>query len=600
MKNVIFLLIDSFDFSKIGSGEYRNSPTPFIDELIKKSYYTTNMYSQAPYTEAALMSTICGCDTLDYNGYLKRYKYCPINLLELLDEKGYETYHQLYPHIYPKAMKSGINNLYFNGSYSFGALWMYRLEYYSDLYKKKLLEEDDWNNIIDLLDDNFEQWINFNKAIKNKEKFVEMIWKNIKAFNINKDIQILREEIEKYENNKKVYIINLFNEGKSHILFKLKEISILDDKIKNDEFKDEVVKKYKKLNKKIYKIHNKKNLLYNHISLRKLLKNFKNNNYDLDLRKKNSFAQYCKNYIKIINYNEILKKINYDYDNHKAGSSIRTQLQHFFTWKEEEHDNNKPYFAYIHADDIHSPSAIFSYDCEDMELIDSQMKQIEKYLNELPKKYRGSLVYDLSLLYLDGQIKWFYNELEKRGMLDDTTLIITGDHGYSFYYYPLRDSIVHSFHKENYNVPFIIVSKEIEARRDDNFYLTKDSAATILDLLKIEKPKSFTGVSVLQGISREFIHMEYMGPGCPDMKRKPIWFCAFDENWKVFLKVRLSEEFCEYEFCELYNLKSDPKELNNLVGDISFESEVEYLIKKIEERFLIIKNNYNKGIEGEI
>lgn len=53
LKNVIFLLVDCFDYNKIGSNEYKKSATPFLDWLKTHSYWCEKMYSQAPYTEAA-------------------------------------------------------------------------------------------------------------------------------------------------------------------------------------------------------------------------------------------------------------------------------------------------------------------------------------------------------------------------------------------------------------------------------------------------------------------------------------------------------------------------------------------------------------------
>ena len=47
---------------------------PFLDRLRKESLDFTNIYSEAPYTEAALVSLLCGMDTLKGGGYLKKLK----------------------------------------------------------------------------------------------------------------------------------------------------------------------------------------------------------------------------------------------------------------------------------------------------------------------------------------------------------------------------------------------------------------------------------------------------------------------------------------------------------------------------------------------
>ena len=64
-------------------------------------------------------------------------------------------------------------------------------------------------------------------------------------------------------------------------------------------------------------------------------------------------------------------------------------------------------------------------------------------------------LYDSALYYLDSLIGKFITDLKNRGALDDTILIITGDHGESLgehghidHYYVLNESLLH--------VPFIL------------------------------------------------------------------------------------------------------------------------------------------------
>ena len=73
-KNTIFFVIDSVFYDKTIKQNYRNEPMPFLNKLRKESLDFTNIYSEAPYTEAALVSLLCGMDTLKGGGYLKRLK----------------------------------------------------------------------------------------------------------------------------------------------------------------------------------------------------------------------------------------------------------------------------------------------------------------------------------------------------------------------------------------------------------------------------------------------------------------------------------------------------------------------------------------------
>ena len=70
MKNLIYILVDALSYDNVGKREYRQSPTAFLDELKEQSLSYENMYTQAPYTEAAFVSTVCGENVLDHGGYL--------------------------------------------------------------------------------------------------------------------------------------------------------------------------------------------------------------------------------------------------------------------------------------------------------------------------------------------------------------------------------------------------------------------------------------------------------------------------------------------------------------------------------------------------
>ena len=69
MKNVVLMIIDSMNYSHMKSNRYL---TPFLNSLMKNNLHYENMYSQAPFTEAASMNIYCGQNVLDRGGYIKR------------------------------------------------------------------------------------------------------------------------------------------------------------------------------------------------------------------------------------------------------------------------------------------------------------------------------------------------------------------------------------------------------------------------------------------------------------------------------------------------------------------------------------------------
>lgn len=64
---------------------------PFLNKLRKEGIDFTNMHSEAPYTEAALVSLLCGIDTLKKGGYLKKL-YGKETIMETFTKNGYATF----------------------------------------------------------------------------------------------------------------------------------------------------------------------------------------------------------------------------------------------------------------------------------------------------------------------------------------------------------------------------------------------------------------------------------------------------------------------------------------------------------------------------
>ena len=64
-QNVIMLVLDSITYENTLANEGKECPMPFIHSLMDKGINARKVYSEAPYTEAALVSLLCGDNTLD-------------------------------------------------------------------------------------------------------------------------------------------------------------------------------------------------------------------------------------------------------------------------------------------------------------------------------------------------------------------------------------------------------------------------------------------------------------------------------------------------------------------------------------------------------
>ena len=126
--------------------------------------------------------------------------------------------------------------------------------------------------------------------------------------------------------------------------------------------------------------------------------NLRNNK--LVLHPKEERKSLIKAYINAI-YNRFLyDKIDHRIKSKKAAPSMDTTFMHFEDWLLKR-NNDKPYFAYIHLDDCHSKEMFYTYDTDDFNKLDEEFKSIDDYMKHLPKKYRGSISYDVSLKYAD-------------------------------------------------------------------------------------------------------------------------------------------------------------------------------------------------------
>lgn len=572
-KNIILLVVDALNYKKIN-----NRNMPFLCSLMEKSIYATNMYSQAPYTEAALMALIGGQNTLKNKGYIKRLSNC-YTLLDAYADNGFKVFANCYqPGIYPSGAIKGATDKYYNICFDFKGCWNYRLKYYLNLYNENKLCKDDFVIITEILEDNLNEWERFFDSLKNNKKNIEMLYELIDTTDIDINIKILENELKKFRKDKMKYIVELFENPEANPLFTIKLYDI--DKIaKNKEFIMRQINKRKKLYKKIFF----KNFLYNfrntHISWKNIW-NF------ISLKEYKNIIELYKSYFNCIYDKDLMKRNELiGYAKMKYAPSMLTQLEHFKKWSSK---NSDPYLAYLHFDDIHYPEFFFSYDSLDEKLLDEQFENIEHFINTLPKNFKGNLAYELGLLYTDDCIKRFFNSLEKSGMLENTDVIFTSDHGNSYGFTPLRESYVNNFYDETYHVPFIWYSKNNKKKEIKSLCSSVDIPTTIVDINKIKKPNNFDGENILKK-SRNYVYLEYLGSGCPDIKRRDLLLGVRNDRYKVIIKVGLDKKFCEHKKLFVFDLQEDKMEHNNLKCVKKINEKIKIELDLLEKRFDEIK-----------
>lgn len=572
-KNNIFIVIDSLYYDKTIKTDNHPATMPFLDKLRDEGLNYTNMYSEAPYTEAALVSLLCGMDTLKKGGYVKKL-YNKETIMETLQKNGYETFcNCVQPLVYPSYSYQGLDYEYYNICYDFETLWAYRLYFYSDLYNNDKLDDKSLELVIDLLSDNLYTWQSFMQELKKNDSKVSFIYQYVEPTNLDLAIEELATEIAAFNKDKKKYTTELLKLKKEHPLFKIKTYN-LSKKMDVENMK-KLYHRYKPLIRKV----RAKNFKYN----------FLNNPFRCT--KSENFKGMLKSYLNAIYNRFLIKKIDYHIASKKAAPSMLTTINHFESWLSKR-DNDKPYFAYLHFDDCHSSEIFYSYDCPDFKELDYEFSLIKGYLTKLPKKYKGSISYDISLQYADMCLKRLYQYLAEHHLLDDTNIIICADHGSSYTFDPYRENYVNNVHRENYNIPFVIWSKNLKHQVKDGYYNTKDIPATILDLNNLKPVKEYDGISSLKNPGRDYVLLENVKGGCPDYNYREIMLGVRNKKWLVVMEFDMSKKFEDGKLMSVYNLKNDPHEYQNLASLIS-KSLIKEELSNLEKEF----NNLQKDIK---
>ena len=121
----------------------------------------------------------------------------------------------------------------------------YRLKYFSNIHLTTGLDENEFDLLVDIMDDNFDAWFKYLNDIINKTKSIELIYDSIDKTDIVKSYESLEKEYKIYNKNKKKYIYNLLENLDDSNLLKIKNF-IPKERIKDRNF---ISKESKKRNK---------------------------------------------------------------------------------------------------------------------------------------------------------------------------------------------------------------------------------------------------------------------------------------------------------------------------------------------------------------
>jgi arylsulfatase A-like enzyme len=170
----------------------------------------------------------------------------------------------------------------------------------------------------------------------------------------------------------------------------------------------------------------------------------------------------------------------------------------FLRWLSEK-DPQRPFFAFLNYFDAHEPylppepfDAMFGPN------VPRRNPRHDHYWNWTPSEVQAEMdAYDGAIAYLDNQVGQLFDQLEKRGLLDNTLVIITSDHGEEFYEHGIMDH-GYSLYMPLLRVPLLISfpDRVPAGMRVKEPVTPRYLAATVMELLNLKNEAGFPGVSL--------------------------------------------------------------------------------------------------------
>jgi len=284
----------------------------------------------------------------------------------------------------------------------------------------------------------------------------------------------------------------------------------------------------------------------------------------------------------------------------------------FFEWLARRPEPARPFFVFLNYYDAHTPYKLpegathrFARKPEtqdELRIIYDTWAKIDK--TTLPGLYVDLArdCYDNCLAYLDERLADLFDELRSRGVLDQTLVIVTSDHGEGLGEHDLFDH-GESLYCTEVRVPLLIVlpaRSQYQAVVRETVSL-RDLAATITDLVGLRSGSPFPGQSLARlwrgpssgvaSVDGEVALSELAdpNPGNPNQGRSPASrgpLVSLAEGDYVY--IRNERDGAE----ELFNQRDDPLELTNLARSASKKA----ILQRFREHLARIKPSSSAAV----
>lgn len=187
---------------------------------------------------------------------------------------------------------------------------------------------------------------------------------------------------------------------------------------------------------------------------------------------------------------------------------------------------------------------------------------------------------------IDRNIGRVLDYLEDKGMLENTMIVYTSDQGFYMGEHGWFDK--RFMYEESFRTPLLVRLPGGKKGDIDEFVQNIDYGPTILDLAGVEVPEDMHGESFLPLLKGEKV----------DDWRKSLYYHFYEYPAEHAVKrhygvrtdrYKLIHFYNDIDEWELYDLKEDPSEMNNLYGKAGYEE----ITKQLQNELVSLQKQYN-------
>ncbi|SOE21272.1 Arylsulfatase A [Spirosomataceae bacterium TFI 002] len=213
---------------------------------------------------------------------------------------------------------------------------------------------------------------------------------------------------------------------------------------------------------------------------------------------------------------------------------------------------------------------------------------------DTPEKYQHSVKgYYRMISGVDREIGKIRAKLEEKGLDKNTVIILMGDNGYFLGERQLAGKWL--MYDNNVRVPLIVYDPNAKHQDLTDFAMNVDVPATIADYAGVKTPENWQGKSLKplvtakeKTLGRETALIEHLW----EFENIPPSEGLRTKDFKYFRYVN------DKSIEELYDLKNDPKETNNLVSNPAFLKVLNELRAACDQQIKEKSNDYTVGPSG--